>query len=166
MALMAGEILFVDTNVLLTATDTSGPRHGEATALLNKSAESGIHFVVSGQVLREYLVVATRPMDVNGFGLRTRDALDNVREFLRCVHLCDENEATARTLRDFALRYDLQGKRLHDANIVATMVTHGIRTLVTQNADDFACFAEIELLGVGDVPSDGPTPRRPGREDR
>ena len=139
MAPTAGEILFVDTNVLLTATDASRPQHGDATGLLNRAAESGFHLAVSGQVLREYLVVATRPLHANGLGLSTRDAVNNVKEFLRCVHLCDETEATTRRLRDFALNYDLQGKRLHDANIVATMATHGIRTLVTQNAEDFAC---------------------------
>ena len=39
-------------------------------------------------------------------------------------------------------------KRLHDADIVATMSTHGIHVLVTQNPDDFAPFDEIELVTV------------------
>ena len=63
----------------------------------------------------------------------------------------DENEEVARRLRQLALTYHLHGKRLHDANIVATMAAHGIRTLVTQNVTDFAPFDEIETMTVTGV---------------
>ena len=61
-----GDTLFVDTNVLLTATDESRPLHREATRLLTGEVIQGLSLAASGQVLREYLVVATRPADVNG----------------------------------------------------------------------------------------------------
>ena len=32
------------------------------------------------------------------------------------------------------------GKQVHDANLVATMLAHGIGTVVTQNVEDFARF--------------------------
>jgi predicted nucleic acid-binding protein len=35
--------------------------------------------------------------------------------------------------------------------IVATMATHGIRTLVTQNHDDFARFDEIDTVSLIDL---------------
>ena len=148
MAPTAGDILFVDTNVLLTATDASRPQHWDVGRLLGESGRHGLHLAASGQILREYLVVATRPLDANGLGLHVRDATANVNEFLRCVHLYDETEEAARRLRQLALTHGLHGKRLHDANIVATMSTHGIRVLVTQNPDDFARFDEIDLVTV------------------
>ena len=37
MAMMAGNIHFLDTNVLLTATDESRPQHREAIKLLAES---------------------------------------------------------------------------------------------------------------------------------
>ncbi len=151
MALTVGDILFVDTNVLLTATDESRPQHQDAIRLLTEAGSSGTHLAASGQILREYLVVATRPLAVNGLGLNVRDATANVNEFLRRVHLYDETEDVARRLRRIALTYGLSGKRLHDANIVATMATHGISTLVTQNAEDFALFDEIDFVAISDV---------------
>ena len=42
----------------------------------------------------------------------------------------------------------LRGKRFHGANIVATMAAHGIRTLVTENEDDFTAFDEIETVTI------------------
>lgn len=151
MALPAGEILFVDTNVLLTATDESRSKHREAQRLLAGSGHRGLHLAASGQILREYLVVATRPLDVNGLGLGMRDAATNVSEFLRCTHLYDETEVVARRLRELCVRHDLHGKRIHDANVVATMTAHGIRVLVTQNSDDFAAFQEIEVVDPSEV---------------
>jgi len=151
MAPTVGDILFVDTNVLLTATDESRPQHQDAIRLLAESGSSGTHLAASGQILREYLVVATRPVDVNGLGLNVRDATANVNEFLRRIHLYDETEDVTRRLLRIALTYGLSGKRLHDANIVATMATHGISTLVTQNAEDFALFDEIDFVAVTDV---------------
>lgn len=37
---------------------------------------------------------------------------------------------------------DCLGKQLHDANVVATMLAHGIDTLVTLNAADFARYEQ------------------------
>ena len=148
MAPMAGEVAFVDTNVLLAATDESRPHHGDARRLLTESGERGIHLAASGQVLREYLVVATRPVKANGLGLDPGDAVANVNEFLRYLHLYAESEAVARRLRQLALSYNLRGKRLHDANLVATMGTHGIRALVTENGGDFDPFEEIDVVEI------------------
>ena len=126
---MAGNFLFVDTNVLLTATDDSRQLHLEAMQLLADSTSQSLHLAASGQVVREYLVVATRPIEVNGLGLSVQDAEANVNEFLRCLKLYDETEEVSRRLRQLAITHSLRGKRLHDANIVATMAVHGISTL-------------------------------------
>ncbi len=148
---MVGEVLFVDTNVLLSATDESRPQHRDACRLIVESGARGRHLAASGQILREYLVVATRPVEMNGLGLAVADAIANLHQFLRHLHSYDETEAVARRLRDLALDHGLRGKRIHDANVAATMATHGIRTLVTENADDFSTFDEIETVRIADL---------------
>ncbi len=148
MAPTAGEVLFVDTNVLLTATDELRPQHREAQRLLSESGARGVHLGASGQILREYLVVATRPREANGLGLSTEDGVANVHAFLRHLHLYEENEEVSRRLRRFAVDYGLRGRRLHDANIAATMSAHGIRFVVTQNGADFAPFDGIEVVAL------------------
>ena len=117
MAPTAGEILFIDTNVLLTATDELRSQHREAQRLITESGPHGLHLAASGQILREYLVVATRPREANGLGLQVRDAIANVNEFLRHLHLYEENEEVSRRLRGLAATHGLHGRRLHDANI-------------------------------------------------
>ena len=152
---MADDSLFVDTNVLLTATDESRQLHSEALNLLSGIVNRDKRLAASGQIVREYLVVATRPIENNGLGLSVTDAEANVTAFLRYLDLYDETEEVSRRLRRLATTHNLRGRRIHDANIVATMSVHGIHTLLTQNGPDFAPFNEIAILAIPDVAVDG-----------
>ncbi|MXW50684.1 MAG: type II toxin-antitoxin system VapC family toxin [Gammaproteobacteria bacterium] len=157
-----GDVVFIDTNVLLTATEESRPNHEAAHRLIAESDRSGMHLAVSGQILREYMVVATRPVDVNGLGLNPRDAIGNVEAFLGFLRLYDETEAVADKLRRLGQKHGLQGKRFHDANIVATMSVHGIRVLVSDNFKDFAVFDDIDAVALSDaVAASHREPKRP-----
>jgi len=74
---MADDAVLIDTNVLLSATTPARKLHRHALTVLADWPQQGIPLWVSGQALREYLVVATRPADVNGLGLAVEDALAN-----------------------------------------------------------------------------------------
>jgi len=82
-----GSLLLLDTNVLLAATDVSRDSHALCTELFQLPVGTGVHLVTIGQILREYLVVATRPVEVNGLGLDTTDAVRNIRAFRTRTHL-------------------------------------------------------------------------------
>ena len=46
------------------------------------------------------------------------------------------------------------GKQIHDANVVATMLVHGIGTVVTINRDDFIKFGQhVKLIGLDADPA-------------
>lgn len=68
MATTAADRVFVDTNVLLAASDPSRPHHHQALHVFDRWPSEGVMLLASGQVLREYLVVATRPLQANGLG--------------------------------------------------------------------------------------------------
>lgn len=151
MDAMVGEILFLDTNVLLTATDVLRPLHLEAQRIFSKAGQQGFHLALSGQILREYLAVATRSVEANGLGLTVPEAVANVERFLEFANLFEETEAVALRLRELAKNFDVRGPRLHDANIVATMLIHHIPVLVTQNSKDFRGFGGIKTLAIDDI---------------
>ena len=46
-------------------------------------------------------------------------------------------------LLDLLAAHRTTGRQVHDANIVATMLEHGIRRLLTFNTADFLRFARI-----------------------
>lgn len=141
---------FVDTNVLLTCTSTRRPGHAAALELLETGFAERSLFL-SGQVLREYIVVATRPPAVNGLGLTSAQALGNARQFLDRATFLREDEAVRDALLRLLDRVPCSGKQVHDANIAATMVAHRIGVLLTLNPRDFERFVpSIQILGVED----------------
>lgn len=139
--------VFVDTNLLLAATDPSRATHQAAQRFFRDWPAAGVTLVASGQVAREYLAVATRPRGVNGLGLTPAQALGNLREFGARMHFFDEDGRVRERLFELVARYGVAGKQVHDANIVATMLAEGVRALVTLNAEDFRRFdGEVELV--------------------
>lgn len=131
---------FLDTNVLLAATDTARAERDRAIEVLDGWPARGATLYTSGQVLREYVTVATRPAAANGLGLLMPDALHNVGALQGRLRFLEETEAVWRRLADLLVAGDTRGKQVHDANVVATMLAHGVRTLVTLNGRHFARF--------------------------
>jgi predicted nucleic acid-binding protein len=143
MTTMVADRAVLDTNVLLTATDTGRKEYAKAREALDEWPARGTTLYTTGQILREYLSVATRPVERNGLGLSQADSVANARAFCGRLRLLDENEKV--NTRLLALLDDVacRGKQVHDANIVATMLVHGVDTLVTLNADDFVRFEKL-----------------------
>ena len=146
--------VLVDTNVLLSATAPLRPLHHAALAVLNDWPNQGTVLTTSIQVLREYLAVATRPVEVNGLGLGTDDALTNVMAFRSRMRLLVDSEIAWDRLRTLIANYGCAGKQVHDANIVATALSFGITKLVTANVRDFSRFAaDIEVTDLAEIDS-------------
>lgn len=137
----------VDTNILISASTPSRAFHLQAVAAIDEWFRQGKSLCTSGQVLREYLVTATRPLERNGLGLTNVDALSNIATYQRRMRFLDETEAVAQKLRLLVEETKCSGKQLHDANLVATAVTHGVKQLVTENYNDFKRFSTyVEVL--------------------
>jgi len=142
MATLVADRAVLDTNVLLAATDQARERHMQALAALNVWPASGLVLYTSGQIMREYLAVATRPVDRNGLGMGRRDAIANVRALRARLNLLAEDIKVSDRLLQLLETVECAGKQVHDANVVATMLVHGIDTLVTMNVGDFARFGD------------------------
>lgn len=133
-----GSTVFVDTNILLSATAAGRSDHEQARDFFRAGHAAGVQLALSGQVLREYLVVATRPVNVNGLGMDLADALRNVQWFRARTAFLEETEAVFDRLFRLGCETTAHGKRLHDLNVPAVMVHHGAEAIVTANADDYA----------------------------
>lgn len=143
MATTVVDRVFLDTNVLVAATDRLRAAHHSAVEVLDGWRANGATLYVSGQVLREYLVVVTRPVSANGLGLDPSDAVDNLRVFRSRVSPVDENTAVQDRLLMLLDQIPGRGKQIHDANLVATMLVHGLDKLVTANPGDFARYRDV-----------------------
>ena len=151
MATRAGERLFCDTNVLLSAVDRRRPLHSRAFRVLNEVPNQGVELCVSGQVLRECLVVSTRPVEANGLGLTLAAAVGNNRAFAERVTVLEETRGVASRLPQVAEAAGCSGKAIHDANIAATMLEHGVTRVVTANPQDLMRFDGVEVIPLSEV---------------
>jgi len=136
--------VFVDTNVWLNAIIAMAPEHASARQWLTRLKTGGAVFCVSPQVLREYLVVVTRGA-IFERTLAPEEAVQDVEGILDNAELLEESAAVSYILLDLVRRYQVRGKQIHDANIAATMLAHGVTRLLTYNLDDFRRFGEINL---------------------
>ena len=153
--MMVGERLFCDTNVLLSAVDRKRRLHAEAIHVLNELPNRGVALYVSGQIMREFLVVCTRNPDANGLGLSRPDAVRNAEAIVERSTMLDENRHVAVRLLDILRTTTCTGKQLHDANVVATMQEHGLTRLVTANLSDFRRFDGVDLVDLAECARTG-----------
>jgi predicted nucleic acid-binding protein len=141
----------LDTNVLLAATDEGRAEHKHALEVANDWPRQGTVLYVSGQILREYLAVATRPTQMNGLGMTQADAVANARAFRARARFLSEDDKVSDRLLNLLDEIACGGKQTHDANVVATMLVHGLEEIVTMNTGDFTRFGDhvrpIRLTG-------------------
>ena len=138
--------MFVDTNVLVFARAANAPNHEAALAVM--AASRGEPFRVSRQVLREYLAVVTRPQTWAS-PLPMLDALRDIRRFTAAFEVLEDSQAVTDMLAMLCRDVRVAGNQVHDANIVATMLTHGERRLATFNVKDFRRYGQrVELVSL------------------
>ncbi len=151
---MAADRLFVDTNVLVYATVAESPFHQHASRALEQARGAGAELWISSQVLREFLVVMTRPglaQDLPPLGL----LLNAISSFRSFFHVAFSESGALDRLLELMQSTDIGGKQVHDAHIIATMQVHDIPRLLTHNVSDFKRFASlIEVVPLLEAPPD------------
>jgi predicted nucleic acid-binding protein len=141
MVTMDANAIFLDTNVLIYATDPRSPLQPIAERALQFARNKREQLVVSPQVLREYMAVALRPASAGGTSLE--DVLANIAAFRAEFLVVDETSAVCDQLVTLLQRIPTGGRRIHDTNMVATMLAHGVRHLLTHNTADFERFGDL-----------------------
>ncbi len=133
---MAAERLFLDTSLLVAASVPAHPGHAAARAYVQRARRRGDAFCMSPQICREILVVITR-QPVDGLVYTLEEASRVLAEWRgRCEMLSEGPDTVTRWL-ELARRHRVMGKQLHDCNIVAVMLAHGVSRLATRNPADF-----------------------------
>ena len=144
MATMAAEALFVDTNVLVYANVLEAPLHERALGAIHAAQQAGRPLWISRQVIREYLMVMTRPQAFENLSRTT--VLEQIEQFIAQFQVADDTPAVTAHLLALMQAYAIGGKQVHDANLVATMQANSLRCLLTHNEKDFQRFAEVITL--------------------
>jgi predicted nucleic acid-binding protein len=142
MAMMAADGVFVDTNVLVYVSRSRGPHFEAAQARLTALEALSCPIWISWQVLREYLAVVTRDQ-AGQSAMPMANALEDVARLQQSFEIALETPGVFNRLTLLLATLPGSGKQVHDANLVATMLEHGVRRLLTYNQRDFRRFAGL-----------------------
>lgn len=136
----AVEPLFIDTNVLVFANSISATESADARSRLNDLSNQRIPLWISRQVLREYMATMSRTQTFQN-AVPAAMLITDIHRFQLQFLIAEDGPLVTDQLLKLIGSIPIGGKQIHDANIVATMLAHGLRRLLTHNVSDFQRFA-------------------------
>ena len=138
--------VLVDTNVILRRIHRAHTQHRAAREAILRLTEDGNRICVASQNLVEVWVVATRPLESNGLGLTPSQAERVLARVEGSVFRLPESDDVYSEWRRLVVAHGVSGKKTHDARIVAAMLVHGLKHVLTFNASDFSRYSTIVVL--------------------
>jgi predicted nucleic acid-binding protein len=145
-------LVLLDTNVLVRLADSRDPQHGDADGAARKLRGAGDRLHTVSQCHVEFWSVVTRPAANNGLGLAAAEAARQLR-ILDTLYprLPDaDGDAVYPNWLRIVQAVGVSGKQVHDARLVAAMLTLGMTHILTFNVADFARFAAPNGITVLD----------------
>ena len=138
----------LDTGVLLRLVNEEDAQHEVVRLAAEMLASRRDRLVTTTQNVAEFWNVATRPPTDNGLGI----SVEIVNEAIRAViePICTVVREHSRhfvELKRLLTIYQIVGKQVHDARLVASMVTWKIDRILTLNEKHFKRF-EVEGIVV------------------
>jgi predicted nucleic acid-binding protein len=140
MTTISADPVFIDTNVLIYASISTSPYYSIAIDHLRSFENVRADQWISRQILREYLAVQTRPIPSKKM-LSVKEITADIFSFQSRFLIAEDGPLVTDRLLKLIGSIPIGGKQIHDANIVATMLAHGLRRLLTHNVIDFQRFA-------------------------
>jgi predicted nucleic acid-binding protein len=138
----------LDTNVLVYAHVALLPGHSEVREfLLDQLHDAETTLVLTAGVLHEFVHVVT---DERRFqpSVTMHDAIALARLYLgrSNIQYVDSDERCLLRAFDLLEQYHLGRKRIADTLFAATLLTHGVRELITCNPGDFQIFKDLLVI--------------------
>ena len=141
-------IYLADTNVLLRFSRHEDPRYQIVQDAVHKLEAEGHQLRTTSQNFAEFWNVATRTTDQNGFGrtiFETEQLLLGLEKFFP---LLPDSPDVYPVWRQLVVKYDVSGVQVHDARLVAAMIAHNVKHILTFNVTDFQRYKPEGIMAV------------------
>lgn len=136
----------LDTNCAWRRFIVTDPEHPKIKARIDTLLRQGETVYITAQNMVEFQALATRPVSANGLGLSTQDANQEARAIQALYPLLPETADIYIEWRQLMDTYDVKGRVVFDARLVAVMLSYGITHILTTNRADFQRFAGITVV--------------------
>jgi predicted nucleic acid-binding protein len=137
-------MILLDTNILVRLNDVDSDKREACFDVIHQVRSSASNVCVCAQNLIEYASVATRPILSNGMARDHATVLRDIDYFLSAFLLLPEPPDIYIWWRNLIESVPSTGRKIHDARLVAFMLAHGIRELLTLDPEDFARYSMIQ----------------------
>ena len=146
-------IYLVDTNVLFRFSRHDDLRYQIVQDTVHKLEAEAHQLRTTSQNFAEFWNVATRPANQNGFGhtiFETEQLLLGLEKFFR---LLPDSPDVYPEWKRLVVKYDVSGVQVHDARLVAAMIAHNVKHILTFNVTDFQRYTNegIEVVNPAAV---------------
>jgi len=131
--------VILDTNIILRIADKNGPDHDLSYLIVKRLISEGYEICIIPQVLIEFWVVATRPVESNGFGWDASFTITELEKLQNIFLMLPDNESIFTHWKSLVSQ-GVYGKRAHDARIAAAALAHNADAIATLNVQDFTNF--------------------------
>ena len=127
-----------DTGILLRLINLRDSNHAEVENAVDSLIIRQEELLIATQNLAELWNVATRPIANNGLALLPVAVLQLYEDTIEPIcSVVAELEAVHTIFRQLLTKYDVVGKQVHDARLVAMMLAWKIENVLTLNDRDF-----------------------------
>lgn len=149
----AAQSYLLDTNVLLRLYQPNSPEFSSIRRAVNSLHRANAALYYLSQNIIEFWNVSTRPLAQNGYGLSPTETDEVARQIEKAFTLLPDVEAIHHEWRRLVSAYGVSGAKVHDARIVAAMIVHGVRQILTLDGSDFERYTEIAIVHPQNVPA-------------
>lgn len=133
--------MLIDTNLIIYAINSASPKHDQAKQFLLDNKRD---LIVAHQNILEAVRVLTHPKFSHPMiFLKAEKSVNAITRATIIVSPTDETLPIAIMLMH---KYSRGSNRIFDAYLVATMITHGIKQIATDNDRDFTLYTEITTI--------------------
>ena len=149
----------IDSGILLRLIDTQDPHHPLVQSAFESLGNRADDLYITTQNVAELWNVATRPQENNGLNLSPAAVSALFQQAIEpfCA-IVTEPESLPSEFRRLLLQYNVVGKQVHDARLVAMMLASQVESILTLNDRDFRRYEPegITIVTPSVVSSIGP----------
>lgn len=138
--------MLIDTSLLVRTLQPHHELGRMAKKAIDKFRLEKRSLYLVPQNFMELWVVATRPIEQNGLGMRFSDVAAEFGRLKRFFTVLPETESVFPTWERLVIQYQVSGKPAHDARLVAAMQVHGLTAILTFDKTGFSRYAGIEVV--------------------
>ena len=133
--------MLIDSNILVYSINSSSPKQLGAQQFIQENVGK---LEVAHQNIFETLRILTHSKFPNP--MKTSEAIIAIETILNVCNIIAPDYRTHQIALELIKKYKIVSNQIFDAYLVATLISNGIDTIVTDNVKDLLRFSEIKVI--------------------